>query len=148
MFGYTSPAVIAVAGFAYPEASADFSLLNALAAANKHPDDYLAHFNQATALIDLGQWDLARDVLQKAVTLKPDFVEAKYAGAVIAAKTGRNEEAIRLLQEVLTANPRHPDANQALAKLYTEQGNMAAAAACLAAHAACYGRPLKSAEGG
>ena len=148
MFGYTSPAVMAIAGFAYPEATADFCLLNAVAAAGKHPDNYLAHFNQATALIDLGQWDLAGEALTKSVALKPDFVEAKYAGAIIAAKTGRSQEAIKLLQEVLAANPRHPDANQALAKLYAEQGDMAAAASCLAAHAACYGQPVKAAAGG
>jgi len=147
-FGYTSPAVIAVAGFAYPEASADFSLLNALAAAGDHPVDYLAQFNEATALIDLGQWDLASDALQKAVALKPDFVEAKYAAAIIATKTGRSQEAVRLLQEVLAANPRHPDANPALAKLYTEQGDMSAAASCLAAHAGYYGPGVKAAAGG
>ena len=134
MTGYTSPKVVAIAGFAYPEANADFVLLNSLGAAAKEPNDYLAHFNVATALIDLGQWDLAADALSKALALKPDFLEAKYASAIVAMKGGNAGQALGLLQEVVKSNPRHDEATRALAKLYTEQGDVAAAAACLAAH--------------
>lgn len=88
----------------------------------------------ATELLELGQGDLAADALRRCMELKPDFVEAKYVGARVAMLQGDSASAMAGLREVLKANPRHPQANLTLAKLYAEEGDMASAAACLAAH--------------
>jgi cytochrome c-type biogenesis protein CcmH/NrfG len=73
------------------------------------------------------------------LALKPGYVEAEYVQALADVQLGDTTEAISLLQSVLKANPNHPRANLALARLYTEQGDLGAAAACLAAHARVYG---------
>jgi tetratricopeptide (TPR) repeat protein len=138
-FGYTSARVKAIAGFAYKEADSDFVILESLAALQTHPDDYLAHFNLASAFADLQQPRLAKSESARALALKPGYVEAQYVQALADVQLGETSEAIGLLQAVLKANPNHPRANLTLARLYTEQGDMGAAAACLAAHARVYG---------
>ncbi|MDO8587668.1 MAG: tetratricopeptide repeat protein [Armatimonadota bacterium] len=140
MIGYTGPRVKAIAGFAYSEANSDFLMLESLRVLETHPTDYLAHFNIATALIDLGQIDLATLELQKTTEQKPDFCEAKFANALIARQTGKDADAVAMLCELTKLNPRHPRANLTLAEMYTAEGNMEQAAACLARHAQYYGR--------
>jgi tetratricopeptide (TPR) repeat protein len=140
-WGYTGPQVRATAGWEYPEAESDFAFLAGLQAVTDHPGDYLAHFRVASALVELGQADLAEAAIQRTAQLQPGFVEVKYAAARLALRNGDTERAQRLLQELLQSNPRHPQANLDLARLYTEDGDMPAAAACLAKHAQCYGTP-------
>ncbi len=138
-FGYASPAVRAVAGFAYPEASSDFLLRESLGAIEKRADDYLAHFSVATGLIDLGQSDLAGRSLARCRALRPDLHEAAFADAVIARQVGNPGRAQQAMVDVLKVNPRHPRAHLVLAEMYTEDGRIEDAAACLAAHAKYYG---------
>jgi tetratricopeptide (TPR) repeat protein len=138
-FGYTSPRIVAISGFAYPEANSDFVILDSLKALEKHPDNYLSHFSLGVALIDLGQPELAVGPIQTALKLRPDFVEARYADGLLALQRGDREAALDRLLEVTKANPRHPHAHLKLARLYTEGGDPAAAAACLAAYARVYG---------
>jgi len=139
--GYTGPQVRATAGWEYPEAESDFALLAGLQAVTDHPGDYLAHFRVASALAELGQADLAEAAITRTAELQPGFAEIKYAASRLALQKRDSESAKRLLQELLQSNPRHPQANLNLAKLYTEDGDMPAAAACLAKHAQCYGTP-------
>lgn len=138
-FGYFGSKVVGIAGFAYPEANSDLVILESLKILEKNPNDYLAHFNLAVSLLDVGQSDLAAAELNKCIALKPDYLEAKFAKALIAMKAGSDSEALGLLTEVVSANPRHPQANVMLAKLHTQAGDMASASACLAKHAAFYG---------
>lgn len=137
--GYYGSKVVTISGFAYPEANSDFAIYENLKTLQIKPDCYLAHFDLATALIELNQGDLAYKALTQCMTLKPDFEEARYASAVIALLNGKRDDGRTALQEVAKRNPRHPRANQALAKLYTEDGDMVATSACLAAHAKYYG---------
>lgn len=137
-FGYMSPKVVAISGFAYPEANDDYLLYDSLTTLQSHSDDYLALFGVVTALIDLGQVDLAVEALDQCVALKPDFSEGRYARALIAMQKGEMEAAAAELQELVKVNPRHPHANLKLAELRAAEGDMAAAAACLAAHARYY----------
>jgi tetratricopeptide (TPR) repeat protein len=139
VYGYLSKAVVAISGFAYPEANSDFVILESLRALEEDSNDYLAHFGLATALIDLGQPDLAARSLKRVLELKPGFAEAEYVSALIALQKADYDTALTHLRAVLKVNPRHPHANLTLARIYTEKGDMASAAACLAAHARLYG---------
>ncbi len=130
---------VSIAGFAYPEATCDYLVLDSLEALRQNRDDYLAWFTLATALLGLDQPESAAGGLAECLRLKPDFPEAKYAQAMLALQQGKTDESERLLREVLEANPRHPFANQKLAELYAEDGDTVAAASCLAAHAVVYG---------
>jgi len=138
-WGYTSPKITSFTGFAYPEANADFLLLYALDNLNQNSNDYLSQLTCAQALIDLGQWDIAQEAIGRTLALQPMYADAQYAAAIVAAKSSKSDAAIALLRQVLAANPRHRDANELLAKLYTEQGDITSAAACLAARAKYYG---------
>ena len=139
MFGYTGPKEVTIAGFAYPEATEDFVVLDSLRILEKQPGDYLSHFNLATALHRLGQNDLAREALDKSTQLRPDFLEGKCLSALIAKQEGETRDAMALLSDIVKSNPRHPEANLALAELHTAEGNIDAAASCLALHAKTYG---------
>jgi len=139
-YGYTGPKVNTTAGWAYPEAAADFSLIDALQSITDHPDDYLGHYSLASALLALGQWDLVQDSLQRVEALRPDFSEIRFAWGTVAMRLGDNRVATRHLKDLVKVNPRHPQANLMLAQLHAQEGDMAAAAACLARHAECYGR--------
>ncbi|MHB9025512.1 MAG: tetratricopeptide repeat protein [Armatimonadota bacterium] len=135
----TTTRQIAVSGFAYPEANDDYLLLTGLDTLAKQPDDYLTWFTLSTSLLNLGQLDEADAALRECVRLNADFPETTYASAQLAIARGNPDGAIALLQEVVTANPRHPFAHKKLAQLYTESGDIVRAAACLAAHAQVYG---------
>jgi predicted Zn-dependent protease len=130
---------INIEGFAYPEAANDFMILDCLDILADHPEDYLARYTVATALLDMNQTEVAAEALAQCLKLRPDFLEGKYAGARLALQQGDREHCKELLGELLTANPRHPHANRMLAQLYMEEGDMVSSAACLATHAELYG---------
>jgi len=138
-YGEFSSRFISTSGFAYPEADADYAVLTGLRTLATDPKSHLAWFNIAYAFAELREADLAEHALTECLKLKPDFEDAKYVGALIALHRGDRQAAQARLREVVAANPRHPYANLKLADLYAQDGDVAAAAACLAAHADVYG---------
>lgn len=137
--GYANPSLVAISGFAYPEANCDFSMLESLRALERNPEDYLAAYDLGTALIELHRPDLAGNAMRKALDLRPDFPDAQYGLALIALDSGDRRQAESRLATVIKQNPRHPQANLMLARMHAEDGDTAAAAASLAAHAKVYG---------
>ena len=135
----TSDRVIAISGFASPEISCDNQMLMSLDALGANPDDYLAWYSLAAALLDLEQTDVGEAALQECLWLRPDFPEAKYAQALVFLQKGDRARAMSQLREAIALNPRHPYANRTLAQLCAEEGDMVGSAACLAAHAQVYG---------
>ena len=135
----TSDRVIAISGFASPEISCDHQMLMSLDALGANPDDYLAWYSLAAALLDLEQTDVGEAALQECLWLRPDFPEAKYAQALVFLQKGDRARAMSQLREAIALNPRHPYANRTLAQLCAEEGDMVGSAACLAAHAQVYG---------
>ncbi len=131
--------IIAISGFASPEASCDHQLLLGLDALADNPDDYLAWYSLAAALLELKQTESGEAALQECLRLKPDFPEASYARGLLLLQQGDRAQAESQLRQVLALNPRHPYANKTLAQLYAEDGDVVASAACLAAHARVYG---------
>ncbi len=82
--------------------------------------DPAIHFNLASALHDAGQWDKAIESYQKAIALKPDFIDAllSLGGALLAAR--RTDEAIESYQEILQQQPNHAKAHNALGCAYLQ----------------------------
>lgn len=140
--GYISGSEVAISGFAYPQANASFVLLDSLKKLRKDPNNYLALFNQASALLDLGQTTLAEQSITKLSALRPDFVEGIYLASLIQARQGDVAKAEESLQKVLTLNPLHPRANLLLAEFYAKDGDVAASAEHLASHAKHYEETL------
>ena len=134
-----STKLIAISGFAYPEAANDFLILDCLDILADQPEDYLSWYTIATALLDMNQTEVAEAALQECLKLQPALLEGKYAGARLALQQGDREKSKTLLRELLQQNPKHPQANPLLAQLYAEEGDIVSSAACLAAHAQCYG---------
>ena len=141
-FGYYSSAEVAISGFAYPQANSSFILLDSLKRLRKDPNDYLALFNRSSALLDLGQTNLAKSSLDRLTQLKPDFSEGLFLYALLEAKTGGNAKAEEYLQKLLALNPIHPRANLTLAELLAQDGDVPASAERLALHAKYYGNNL------
>jgi len=135
----TSDRVIAISGFASAEINCDHQMLMSLDALGANPDDYLAWYSLAAALLDLEQTDVGEAALQECLWLRPDFPEAKYAQALVLVQKGDRARAMSQLREVIALNPRHPYANKTLAQLCAEEGDMVGSAACLSAHAQVYG---------
>jgi len=138
-FGYTTKSEVAISGFAYPQANASFQLLDSMKRLRAHPDDHLALFNQATALFDLGQTQLAGKCLEDLLKVKPDYLEATFLSALAAQRAEDPEKAKELLRAVVEQNPWHPRASLALSKLLAEEGDVSGSVEQMAAFEKHYG---------
>lgn len=139
-YGYVSGSQVAISGFAYPEANASFALLMSIRRLQAKPDDALAMFCQAAALIDLNQLTLADRALQQYLSVRPSDPEAHFLAALIALRVEDNEAAKTQLQTVIDANGMHPRANLYMGHILAEEGDVAGAAERQAAHMKTYGR--------
>jgi Flp pilus assembly protein TadD len=88
-----------------------------------------AHYNFGVALAGQGRLDEAMDHYRKALTIKPDYVEAYNNLGVALAGQGRLGEAIRHYQKVLEIKPDHAEAHNNLGVALTGQGRLDEAAA-------------------
>lgn len=138
-YGYMSGSSVAISGFAYPQANASFLLLQSLKKLKNDPANYLALLNQAGALLDLGQFQLAKTASTNALKLKPESLDAQFLLGLLAAKEKNYDEAKRLVSNVADKNPIHPRANLVLVDLLTEEGDLPGAAERLAIHTSFYG---------
>lgn len=138
-FGYVSGSEVAISGFAYPQANASFVLLDSIKRLRKRADDYLALFNKASALYDLGQTQLAANALSQATDIAPAFEECQFLAALIDLRLGDPAKAQTTLERLVKGNPLHPRANLVLAKLLAENGDVAGSAERLAEHTRYYG---------
>ncbi|MEI6913774.1 MAG: tetratricopeptide repeat protein [Armatimonadota bacterium] len=145
-YGYLSGSQSSISGFIYPEADLDLVMLDCLKQISADNNRYLAHFNLASTLVDLNQAVLAKEPLDQALALKPDFAEARFLQALYYCRVGDDLRALPLLDELAKQNPKHPRVNLVRADLLQKQGDTAGAAACLAAHAAVYGQPAVEME--
>lgn len=142
MYGYTSGSEVAITGFAYPQANASYVLLDSLKKLRKDPNNYLALFNQAASLLDLGQTSLAEQSVSRLLALKPEYSEAVFLSGLIQARLGDHAKGSEAFLRVLQLNPVHPRANLLLAELLARDGDVAASAERMAAHAKFYGETL------
>jgi len=75
------------------------------AAETVEPDNPVVVANRGVVLSDGGQAKLAIPLLQRALTLDPEFLEARFNLAVAFARAGQREEALRQANELLRRLP-------------------------------------------
>lgn len=98
-----------------------------LRAAQLAPDDPVAHFEAGKNASQLGQAALAQQHLERALSLRPGFVEAQaLLGSVLAGK-GQFDDAIRQCREALARRPDDPELHVNLGTLLARQGRQAEA---------------------
>jgi tetratricopeptide (TPR) repeat protein len=139
MYGYMSGSQVAISGFAYPQANASFSLLESLKRLKRDPNNSLAVFCKAAALMDLNQLALARGALEECATMRPNDPEVPFLMGLIESKSGDFDAAKTYLESCLKSNPIHPRANLVMANILADEGNVVGAAERLTSHATVYG---------
>jgi tetratricopeptide (TPR) repeat protein len=93
------------------------------------PEDPLAHFEAGKNASQLGQAQVAQTHLQRALALRPGFVEAQVLlGSVLAGK-GQFEDAIRQAREALARRPDDPELHASLGTLLARERKHREAAA-------------------
>ena len=107
----------------------DEALRISLRAVQLAPDDPLAHFEAGKNASQVGQTQLAQTHLERALELRPGFVEAQaLLGSVLAGK-GQFEDAIRRSREALARRPDDPELHVSLGTLLARAGKTREAAA-------------------
>ncbi len=137
--GYLGAQVTSIAGFAYPEATDDFIILRCIRSLISHPNDRLSLLDMGEALLLLNEPASAAIPINKALSLNPNSIEAKYESGLLAFAKGDLEDARKTLIEVTKVNPYQPRALIILGKIYAEDGDLDSAAACIAEHEKIYG---------
>lgn len=69
-----------------------------------------------------GNLEGALESYDKALGIRPEFLEARYNRGMLSMDLGKNEEALRSFQEILRFSPQSADAANAMAVLYFRQG--------------------------
>jgi len=137
--GYLGAQVTSIAGFAYPEATDDFIILRCIRTLISHPNDRLSLLDMGEALLLLDEPSSAAIPINKALSLYPNSIEAKYETGLLAFAKGDLEDARKILSEVTKVNPYQPRALVILGKIYAEEGDLDSAAASIAEHEKIYG---------
>ncbi len=111
------------------------ALSHALKMVEMFPGNPSAHLRAGIELDFLGEYQQAAKYLRDAVALAGDDPEiltvAKFNLATIAAKEGKNADAVRLLEDVIRANPKDVLARVKLADIYHQAGQYQDAAKVL-----------------
>jgi tetratricopeptide (TPR) repeat protein/SAM-dependent methyltransferase len=82
------------------------------------PDNAFAQCDVGLSLHDLGRLEEAETAYRRALALQPDFLEAKANLAlIVAARTGRTQEAIPLLFELVGNDPTNSQLRRSLAEV-------------------------------
>jgi len=123
-------------GFAYPEAEADYMILDALDAARANPDDPFVKLSIASALIRLGVPEEAKLLLEECESLNSP--EVRYQKALAQWQIGDALGAKAALKEITKENPVHPEAYVSLARVCADLGDGDGAEAALRKHRSNY----------
>ena len=91
--------------------------------------NYAAYNNLGIVFFQRGQAAQAIDEYQKALEIKPDFLEARHNLANASASLGRSAEAIEQYQKALEINPDDAAAHNSLGTVLLQQGRPADAIA-------------------
>lgn len=138
-FGFLSPRVVSIAGYAYPEAAADFILLSALRDISADAEDPYARFCIAETLTDLREYGTAQQLLAGHYgdwSQKPDYL---FLEARISLGLGRRDAGLEQLRRVVALNPRSGPASLLLGRVLMENGDGIGSGRALAEYADYYG---------
>ncbi len=141
-FGFLSARTVAVSGFAYPEAAWDYVAMESIRALKADPNDGFALLNLATSMHEVGVLGHAGPLLNRLSGDAQVGTERDFLRAEMLAVTGDADGAVEAFRELLRRNPRHPRARLSLARLLSDRGDIASAAATLAEHAEIYGSEM------
>ena len=137
-YGYLSGSQVTITGFAYPEADAAFTILDALRTIYAKKETYLTWCNLTNALIDLGQNSLASKSLEKLKAANPTYGEIPFVEGVLALREKHIDDARAKIGQCLSSNPRHPKANWLMSQILGEDGDIPGSLQYLAAHRKFY----------
>ena len=103
-------------------AEADVNLGNALQVQGKLPPEKQVYYAQLNHKLGLarkkaGDMKMAVDYYRKALTIKPDLVEAHYNLGEVLQEQGELSEALACYQKALELNPQHQEAQMNLEKI-------------------------------
>jgi len=112
-----------------PTSAAERKLAAARAALRDAPQSEAARRDELAALVELGHWDEAERAVRVLRDASPDDPQLKYEHAAILLRLRRATDAIRLLEDVVAAEPDHARAWHNLAVARTWLGHLAAARA-------------------
>ncbi len=90
----------------------------------KCPQNPRAHSNLGLALFQLHRVAEAREQLEQALRLKPDYADAHYNLGVIFESQGRMRDAIEQYEQALEINPDYPAAHNNLANALAQDGKL------------------------
>jgi tetratricopeptide (TPR) repeat protein len=135
---YFGPKRRLVSGFSAPESAADRVIWTALDTLDRQPRNGLAWMNIGAALVQLGVPAMALDALAKAATLEPSLAEVPFYRGLALRGLGQLAAARETLEGVVRANPLHPEARLALARILVDQGQVDQAQAQILAHCRNY----------
>ena len=107
-------------GFAWARAGDKNQALPDLAwYVQKHPEDYLGHFQYAVALTVSDKAKAASE-LNRAIALKPDFVLGLHTRGALLLQEGKPEDALADLERVVKLEPDNARALDYLGQVYRE----------------------------
>lgn len=89
-----------------------------------NPKNPLPYLETAVVEARVGNYDLARTYVEKAISLKPNFTEAYYFLSQLAVIQGNVAEAIQSTQAVITLEPNNPVRHYQLGVLESSRQNL------------------------
>ena len=83
----------------------------------EQPKRSLALTNLGYLKVLQGNWQAGEALYNQAIALDPDYIQAILNKAAVALQTNRQGEAVKLLQRILSIDPNHQQARQALKQI-------------------------------
>ncbi|MGI8992453.1 MAG: tetratricopeptide repeat protein [Bryobacteraceae bacterium] len=108
------------------------------------PRNYLASYELGSGQLGRGDAAAAAPLLRRAIALRPDFTEAKTALAKAFLQLKRPEDAVSILEAVISKQPKHPTAHFLLYRAYSATGSPDLARKELGIHQALLKKALPS----
>ncbi|MEW6607162.1 MAG: DUF2723 domain-containing protein [bacterium] len=88
-------------------------------------ENYAASYNNRSCkYLDIGKYDKAIIEAEKAIEVKPDFIDAHCTLAVIYKEKGEYNKAIKKVKEILKINPYYVNAHILLGSIFEIQGKI------------------------
>ena len=94
------------------------------AAIDAEPSNYMSYYKRANLFMDLSRSRPALTDLDRAIKLKPDFIQARVKRGSILTKMGLLDEAQIELKRVLTKDPKNKEANKLFSQIKPLQKNL------------------------
>jgi len=95
------------------------------------PSDPAYAYNLGWAAYTAGQWSLAQEWFEKAVSNDPNYTDAINYLGLIAENLNNPQQAIQVLKDGLAIDPQHKNMRYNLGRIYYDQGLLSEAKECM-----------------